>query len=103
MVSAVRVNRKTPEPITQLKIGPCVYSLVRLPITEQGLCDYKKQTITLQPDMHPTAERLVLWHEVIHAVMFQLGYNDHDERLVDGLAHYIVSVLNDNPRLNGTD
>jgi hypothetical protein len=52
--------------------------------------------------MHPVSERLVLWHELIHAMLFQLGYNEHDERLVDGLAHYVVSVLVDNPQLNGT-
>lgn len=86
----------------RLKVGPCVYEVVRAPITEYGLCDYKKQRITLQPEMHPVVERLVIWHELVHAMLFQLGYNEHDERLVDGLAHYIVSVLVDNPRLNGT-
>ena len=85
-----------------MKVGPCVYEVVRAPITEHGLCDYKKQRITLQADMHPTVERLVIWHELIHAMLFQLGYNEHDERLVDGLAHYVVSVLVDNPRLNET-
>lgn len=94
--------RSESEAITELKVGPCVYAVVRAAITEHGLCDYKKQTITLQPDMHPMTERLVLWHELIHAMLFQLGYNEHDERLVDGLAHYVVSVLVDNPRLNGT-
>lgn len=98
MSKAVRVTGE----LLELKVGPCVYAVVRAAITEHGLCDYKKQTITLQPDMHPMAERLVLWHELIHAMLFQLGYNDHDEKLVDGLAHYIVSVLVDNPRLNGT-
>jgi hypothetical protein len=90
------------EAITELKVGPCVYGVVRAPITQLGLCDYKNQTITLQPGMHPVSERLVIWHELIHAMMFQLGYNEHDEKLVDGLAHYVVSVLVDNPRLNGT-
>lgn len=94
--------KRRPAPITSLKIGPCTYAVVRAQITELGLCSYKEQQITLRPDMHPTTERIVLWHEVIHAILFQLGYNDHDEKLVDGLAHNIVSVLVENPRLNGT-
>lgn len=100
MVCAVSVKRTQTEPITSLKIGPCTYAVVRSAITEYGLCDYKRQTITLQPDLHPTAERLVLWHEIIHAILYQLGYNDHDEKLVDGLAHSIVSVLSENQALN---
>lgn len=100
MVCAVSVKRTQPKPITSLKIGPCTYAVVWSAITEYGLCDYKRQTITLQPDLHPTAERLVLWHEIIHAILYQLGYSDHDEKLVDGLAHSIVSVLSENQTLN---
>ena len=102
MVRTVSIKRTQPEPITSLKIGPCTYAVVRSAITEYGLCDYKRQTITLQPDLHPTVERLVLWHEIIHAILYQLGYNDHDEKLVDGLAHSIVSVLTENNLQNGT-
>lgn len=87
--------------ISELKVGPLVYGVVRAPITEHGLCDYRRQTITIQTELHPRAARVVLWHELVHAMLYQLGYNEHDEKLVDGLAHCIVLVLDDNPELKG--
>jgi hypothetical protein len=88
--------------IDAVKIGPLVYAVNRAPISEMGICDYEKQTITIRDGLAPEVAKVVLWHEVVHAVLFQLGYTDHDERLVDGLAHSIMSVLIDNPQLIGT-
>jgi hypothetical protein len=85
-----------------VKVGPLVYTVQHAPISEMGICDYEKQTITIREGITPEVARCVLWHEIVHAMLYQLGYTDHDEKLVDGLAHSIVSVLIDNPRLNGT-
>lgn len=36
-------------------------------------------------------------HEVLHALLFDLGYNDHDEETVDRLAGALYALIVDNP------
>lgn len=88
--------------IESVKIGACNYSIAVAPIPDYGLIDYAQQTIVIKSGIAPTAARVTLWHEIIHGVLYNLGYVNHDEEMVDGLAHGIVQVLIDNPRLNGT-
>lgn len=40
-----------------------------------------------------------LLHEVIHGMLFALGRSDHDEVLVDGLAHQLHMFIRDNPKV----
>lgn len=82
-----------------VRIGAVTYSVTEAPIADLGLIDYAKQTIVIQSGLAPAARDVTLWHEIIHGVLYNLGYVDHNENLVDGLAHGIVSVLMDNPRL----
>lgn len=36
-------------------------------------------------------------HELIHAIYYHLGYNDHDEKKVEELASALYMVIQDNP------
>lgn len=82
-----------------LKIGACNYAVVTAPIPDFGLIDYAQQTIVIKAGIAATAQDVTLWHEILHGLLFNLGYVNHDEELVDGLAHGIVQVLADNPAL----
>lgn len=38
-------------------------------------------------------------HECIHGMLHSLGYTEHDEKLVDGLAHQLYAFFIDNPQI----
>jgi hypothetical protein len=86
---------------TSIKIGAISYSVSEAPIRECGLIDYDSQTICLRDSLGKDTQAVTLWHEIIHGILYNMGQTNHDEILVDGIAHGIVQVLNDNPHLRG--
>jgi hypothetical protein len=87
----------------QVKIGPLLYE-----VTEEarvaneslwGQIVYAEAKIELNPGMTAQHRRITLWHEVLHGMLIQGGIREHDERILDVLAHGIVGVLQDNPEL----
>lgn len=92
------MSLKLPETI---RIGPGDWAIAVAPLPEYGLCDEAQRTIVVREGMDPLMTRITLWHEIVHAMLFSLGYSNHNERLVDGLAYQIVQVLSDNPELSG--
>lgn len=57
---------------------------------------YQDQQIVLEQRGEHMMEVSFL-HEVIHGMMFALGRSEHDEVLVDGLAHQLHLFIKDNP------
>lgn len=85
---------------TRVRIGPGDWYIVVAPLTnEYGLCDEEKRTIVIREGMDSVMTRVTLWHELIHAMLYTLGYPKHNERMVDGLAYQLAQVLGDNPEL----
>jgi hypothetical protein len=87
----------------QIKIGPIVYE-----VSEEnrvasesmwGQIVYAESKIELNPGMNAQHRTITLWHEVLHGMLLQGGIREHDERILDVLAHGIVGVLRDNPEL----
>lgn len=93
--------------IRQVLVNGATFGIVyRRSLVEEGdVCDgvlrYDAREIDLRANMHPDAELETLWHEVIHAAMYQTGYDseEQDEHLIPMLAKTIVQVLKDNPRM----
>ena len=56
-------------------------------------------TIRLEMGTSPQFRRMILWHEIVHAILTQAGYHDHDEQMMEVLASGIMQVLRDNPWL----
>ena len=56
-----------------------------------GLCEEETATIYLVTPKKgwrdPMLREITLRHEIIHAMLFSLGYINHNEEMVDGLAH----------------
>lgn len=61
-----------------------------------GCCRFKDHTIELLADAGPDRKSETLIHELIHAMMFEAGYDDHDEDLVKRLGKILHQVLKDN-------
>lgn len=64
-----------------------------------GEIDYNNCEIRLEQLLNTQIQFQTRWHEVIHAILVQAGFRDHDERMVDALAYGLVQVMRDNPQL----
>lgn len=67
-----------------------------------GQIRYNRGAIHLMSGLSGHMQRLTVWHELVHLMMYQLGHNQpeaHDEQVVDGLAHKLVEFLVNNPYL----
>jgi hypothetical protein len=82
-----------------IKIGAITYAIVESELAAYGSIDYETQTISIRAGMSTEARTVTLWHEIIHGIMYNLGYSKHNELLVDGLAHGVFQALTDNPKL----
>ena len=87
----------------QLRLGALTYTVDEGKLKQQcGHCDYEHARIRIHRTLDPQLKRVTLWHEIIHALLFNAGVYEpeHNEQQIDALAHGIVQVLRDNPQLN---
>lgn len=86
-----------------VKIGPVEYVIKENARYKAenlvGQIMYYESVIEMQPDLSPQMALIGLWHEVFHGILLQGGFREHDERLLDVLAHGVVRLLQDNPGL----
>ena len=89
--------------VDTIRIGPIDYAieLVDDLKTEDdepadGWICYVDGAIRLDTALNPQLRRVTLWHEVLHGILTQTGRQEHDEGLLDALAHGIAQVLRDN-------
>ena len=85
----------------KVKIGAVTYTVADAPIPDCGLIDYEAQTIVIKKGLGKDARAVTMWHEVIHGILYNMGHVNHDEIIVDGIAHGVVQCLRDNPQLKG--
>lgn len=70
-----------------LKLGNARYS---------GEIDYCDLVIRVCPNAQGKMD-VDFVHELLHGVFDHLGYKDHDEKMIDELAHALYMVIEDNP------
>ena len=61
-----------------------------------GCCTYDKATIEVKSEMSEERVEEVFVHELMHAIMYEAGYDEHDEDLVNRSAKVLYQVLKDN-------
>jgi hypothetical protein len=93
--------------LKSIRIGPidfAVREIERLVNTDayeklSGHIRYTDSEILLENNMESQAKRQILWHEILHGILTQAGYSDHDEKMIDIIAYGVMQVLRDNPAL----
>jgi hypothetical protein len=94
--------------IKQLKIGPLIYrvkykknlvSKFRQSETLWGEIRYGDQVIAIEKGISEDNQLITLFHEGIHGILSQLGYDNQDEQMISALAVKLVELLKDNPVL----
>ncbi|MCM0413869.1 hypothetical protein [Staphylococcus aureus] len=61
-----------------------------------GLCIYKDSLIQLKRGLSFERKKQILIHELLHAMMYESGYEEHDEELVNNLSIVINQVISQN-------
>lgn len=88
-----------------LKIGPIDYKIKKVKVLNNGSgrlygqIEYSKDIIRLDSANEPQKNRQSLWHEALHGILFNAGFRDEDEALVDILASGIMEIINENPKM----
>ncbi len=60
-----------------------------------GMVRYAEGLISVDADLTPSFELVVVLHEIIHVIQEQLGWKK-DERTADGLAYKLIELLQNN-------
>tara|TARA_R100000808_G_scaffold9913_1_gene26908 strand:+ start:24391 stop:24702 length:312 start_codon:yes stop_codon:yes gene_type:complete len=57
-----------------------------------GLHDPKLNTISLDSDMANTRKHETLLHEIVHVILMNAGFSDHDESLIDAISNGFLQL-----------
>lgn len=70
-------------------------------VNADGCVTYNVQEIEVVDGMPVEVERTVLLHEIMHAAFKGQGQHEyqHDEALLEAIAHGVVQIMRDNPEL----
>ena len=90
-----------------LHLGPMDYTLD--PVQDlrhrhekvDGHVSYHETAIYVEAQTGEQCQRATIWHEVLHVILAQAGYPEHDEAQLEVLAHGIMDALRRNPWLRG--
>ena len=58
-----------------------------------GQVVYAQSTIKLRKDLSPTRLASTLYHEVVHAMLYEAGFEDHEEPLVNALGSILQRMV----------
>jgi Zn-dependent peptidase ImmA (M78 family) len=61
-----------------------------------GQVTYDNATIVVEPTLCTQRKHNVIIHELIHAMLFEAGYDEQDEEQVRRLGNVLTQVLRDN-------
>lgn len=61
-----------------------------------GACYFKEAKIEVLADMPLDRKQETLVHEILHAVLNEAGYDEHDEEMVTRASKVLYQVLKDN-------
>jgi hypothetical protein len=93
-----------------IKVGPVTYEIKEVPrligsgsdgkrAWLNGDVDFQACVIRIEQDAAAQIKAETLWHEAVHAILAQAGYEDHPESMVVALGYGLVQLVRDNPEL----
>lgn len=87
----------------RVKIGPVYYDVTEKPFIDidgnrnkAGCCDFDRTEIAILADLSEERKKSVFYHELMHAIFNEAGFDDPDEEMVDRLSKVLHQVIDDN-------
>jgi hypothetical protein len=76
--------------VATFSLAGCNWKVVRTEgLTEQGLCDSEQHTIRIRAGMSEQNSQATFYHELVHAILFTMGKNGHDEEFVNTFGEFL--------------
>lgn len=97
-------GKVTKQEIDVVLVGPITYPIVRKEDLNDdgkmldGWVQYRPYSISVDANLGEQGERIVIWHEVLHAILVHAGFKhtDEHESVIEALSYGIVQVLQNN-------
>jgi len=87
-------------PIIRRKFGHADLRIDETKTDCDGIIDYNRQRIVIADGKSPRVEAQILFHEMIHGLLWSTDYNQYQkERFVNALATELLQVMLDSPGL----
>lgn len=89
------------EKIAEFKVGNIIYDInldEKIMASEQalGLCDYVNASISLYPNQNEQRMEQVMFHELLHAIFGEAGYDEQDEDMINRVGIVFYQFIQDN-------
>lgn len=83
------------------RVGTCDFRVEEVPNLLHkhdllGQVSYHDCIIELEPELCEQRKHNVIIHELVHAIFFEAGYDEHEEEMVRRLGNVLTQVLRDN-------
>lgn len=62
-------------------------------LQDLGQCDNDSNTISIRQGMSRQQTEQAFCHELVHAIYYTMGLDDHDEKMVEGFAQLLYQYL----------
>lgn len=89
--------------LMKIKVGGVYYTIEEKPFIEidgnknyAGSCTYTKTRIELLETLSNDRKEQTFIHELMHAILNEAGYAEHDEDLVERISIVLHQVINEN-------
>lgn len=103
VTKATKKPRKQPEKtiikesalVSKFWLGGCeweVHVTGEMP-TMMGYCDVERNQIKIRAGMPEQASQVTFYHELVHAILFTMGKNDHNEEFVDSFGNLMYQFM----------
>tara|TARA_R110000822_G_scaffold69023_6_gene167874 strand:+ start:2773 stop:3024 length:252 start_codon:yes stop_codon:yes gene_type:complete len=73
----------------KFKLAGITWIVKEQTLAECGFTDPNTATIALNSKLPPQSMEVTFYHELVHAIMFTMGEQVHDERFVEGFAQLL--------------
>jgi len=87
----------------KIKVLNLEYEIIELSLVDNdidllGQINHREQIIRIRNDISEERKKVVLLHEVLHAIFQQTGFNEehNDEHLIESLSIALYQVFKDN-------
>lgn len=89
--------------LKKIKVGAVTYDVIDKPFVDidgnrnhAGCCDYDHTEIAILADLSAERKKATFYHELMHAIFNEAGFDDQDEGVVNRLGIVFQQVIEDN-------
>lgn len=89
--------------IRSVDVAGVMYNVVEKPFIEitgdrnyQGLCSFTDTELNILESLSEERKKSVFVHELLHAIFYEAGYDEHDEDMINRVANVLCQVLKNN-------